>query len=232
MENEVYKTGKTGKLYIKDSKKFLELLSGTDSDVYAKLKQYGKKILSKSAQDIPFNDQDMVINWAIVKLMHGFSEDKGAALLTYFNEKLRGEISAFRDKRDSMTKKVHKMINESEGNESYIYSFNKDTQENELEHITTENPESIMMAEDIYYRKLQAFRMAYSGIPKLSQYLLNSIVMSKLTLAELAEQEGFTVMELTKIRNYALSLILSRVLRSNHLTEEEKADIKKEHGLI
>jgi hypothetical protein len=36
---------------------------------------------------------------------------------------------------------------------------------------------------------------------------------------------------LSKIRNYALSLILKRVLRSNHLTEDEKEEVKQEHGI-
>lgn len=231
-KTEIYRTTTSGKLYVKDNLKFLELLSGADKDVYTKLKLYGRKILTNKAQDLPFGDQDMIINWAIVKLMQGFDNEAGANLLTYFNSKLQGEISDFRNKRDSLTRKVHKMINEANETEGYVYSFNSDTQSNEIDKVTEETPETLMISEDVYYRKLQAFRMAFSGIPKYSQYILNSVVESPLTLAELSEQENISTIELTKIRNYALSLILSRVLRSNHLTDEEKQEIKDEHGLM
>jgi hypothetical protein len=231
-KTEIYRTTTSGKLYVKDNLKFLELLSGADKDVYTKLKLYGRKILTNKAQDLPFGDQDMIINWAIVKLMQGFDNEAGANLLTYFNSKLQGEISDFRNKRDSLTRKVHKMINEANEVEGYVYSFNSDTQSNEIDKVTEETPETIMISEDVYYRKLQAFRMAFSGIPKYSQYILNAVVESPLTLEELSEQENISAIELTKIRNYALSLILSRVLRSNHLTDEEKQEIKDEHGLM
>lgn len=229
---EIYRTTASGRLYVKDNLKFLELLSGADKEVYTKLKLYGRKILTNKAQDLPFGDQDMIINWAIVKLMQGFDNEAGANLLTYFNSKLKGEVSDFRNKRDSLTRKVHKMINEPNKTEGYVYSFNSDTQSNEIDKITEETPETLMISEDVYYRKLQAFRMAFSGIPKYSQYILNAVVESPLTLEELSEQENISTTELTKIRNYALSLILSRVLRSNHLTDEEKQEIKDEHGLI
>ena len=88
-----------------------------------------------------------------------------------------------------------------------------------------------MFSEDIYYRKVQAFRMAYSGIPAYSQYILNRLVDSNLKLKEVAEQEKMTPKEITRVRNYSLSLILNRVLRSNHLTNEEKDQMKEEHGI-
>ncbi len=230
--SEVYSIGSTQRLYIKDNVKFLQLLSATDKDAYLKLKAYGKKILNVKAPDLPFGDQDAVINWAIVKLMQGYDATAGANILTYFNSKLQGEISDFRAKRDSLSKKVHKMVNESKENESYQYSFNHETQTNEIDIVSEENPETILISEDVYYRKLQAFRMAYSGIPKYSQAILNAIAMSEFNLQEIADQEEMPISELTKIRNYALSLILSRVLRSNHLTDDEKEEIKEEHGII
>lgn len=225
-----YSIGTTGRLHIKDNKKFLELLSGTNTDSYQKLKAYGIKNLTKIATDIPFGDQEMIINWAIVKMMQSYNEDAGANLLTYFNIKLKGEISDYRAKRDSMTRKVHKIINEPIDGESIIYQYNHESEHNDIEYITEDNPDSILISADIYYRKTQAFRMAYSGIPKYSQMILNTIVMSSLTLEEIAERESLDKEEITKIRNFALSLILSRVLRSNHLTEEEKEEIKSELG--
>lgn len=230
VQEEVYSIKKDGRLNINNSKKFLELLSGTDKDSYEKLVVFGKKMMAQRAADIPFMDQTLVINWAIMKTISGYDAENGANLLTYYTDKLRGEISDYRNKRDSMTSKVHKLAH-SEA-DSYVKTFDKDTNENSFEKITDETPEEIMIAEDIYKRKMQAFRMAYSGIPLYSQYLLNQIVESKLKVQEIAALEGKSVMEINRLRNFALSLILNRVLRSNHLDEEEKDEIKREHGLV
>lgn len=226
---QVYSVNSGGRLKITDNTKFLQLLSEADNELYSKLKAYGKKILNTKAVDIPFGDQDAIINWAIVKARSGFDPDAGTNFLTYYNDKIRGEISDYRNKKNSMTKKIQKMVNESDG--EYVYEFNNESKENNIDEITQETPETILIAEDIYYRKLQAFRMAFSGLPKYSQYVLNQIVDSESKIKEISEAEGISPKELTKIRNYALSLILSRVLRSNHLTEDEKEEIKKEHGL-
>lgn len=229
MEGQSYEVSSSGRLKINDSSKFLQLLSETDNDTYHKLKAYGKKTLNAKATDIPFGDQDAIINWAIVKARQGFDPDAGTNFLTYFSDKIRGEISDFRNKKISMTKKIHKMVNENES--EYVYDFNSETKQNEIDHITEETPETMLLAEDIYRRKLQAFRMAYSGIPKYSQYILNQIIDDARKIEEISSQENISEKELTRIRNHALSLILSRVLRSNHLTEDEKEEIKKEHGL-
>lgn len=229
-EQESYSVSSSGKLHIKDNKKFIELISGApSSEHYKKIEIYGKKQLEKLASDIPMKDKELIINMSLFKSLQSFDDDAGANFLTYFSSKLRGEVSDYRNKRDSMMNKIHKMVNEEK--ESYKNVFNPDTEENKLEKITEETPETILFAEDIYRRKIQAFRMAYSGIPLYSQYVLNRIVDLKEKLDYIAMQEGMSVAELTKLRNYALSLILSRVLRSKHLDDEEKEEIKREHGL-
>jgi hypothetical protein len=229
-ENKVYTLGTNKRLKINDNSKFLQLLSETDNDTYMQLKTYGKKIMNARATDVPFNDQDAIINWAILKARSGYDPECGSNFLTYFNDKLRGEISDFRAKKNSMVKKIQKMVIESTGD--YVVDFDQVSQQNTIDEITIDTPETILIAEDMYYRKLQAFRMAFSGIPKYSQYILNQIVDSSAKLKELSTQEEMSAKELTRIRNHALSLILSRVLRSNHLTEDEKDEIKKEHGLV
>jgi len=227
---EIYEQSSTGRLNIKNSRKFLELLSGTDRDSYEKLMIFGKKNLAQKATDIPFQDQEMIINFAIVKTMRGYDPKAGTNLLTYFTNKLRGEVSDYRNKRTSMLNKVHKLANS--GEQTYAKTFDKETQTSSFEAIDTETPEDKLIADDIYRRKLQAFRMAFSGIPQYSQNILNRIVISKEKLYELAEKEGVSVQEISRIRNHALSLIFVRVLRSNHLDEEEKEEIKREHNLI
>jgi len=225
----IYSVSKQGRLSVKDNKAFLNLLAGTDTDTYEKLTIYAKKQLQKSATDIPIKDKDQIINFAIFKTFQDFDSEAGSNVLTYFTSKLRGEVSDYRNKRESMMNKVHALVNHER--DAYKNVFNSDREENELEKVTEETPETILFAEDIYRRKIQAFRMAYSGIPFYSQYILNRIVELKETLDYIASEENMSVMELTKIRNHALSLILSRVLRSNHLDEDEKNEIKKEHGL-
>jgi len=113
----------------------------------------------------------------------------------------------------------------------YLKSFDKDAQETTLEKVDLETPENKLLADDIYRRKIQAFRMAFSGLPLYSQNILNRIVSSREKLYELAESEGVSIQEISKIRNYALSLILVRVLRSNHLDDEEKEEIIREHNI-
>ncbi len=227
--NEIYEITSSGRLNIKNSKKFLILLSGTNKDLYEKLLIFGKKNLNQKAGDIPFPDQEMIINFAIVKSMQGFDSEAGTNLLTYFTSKLRGEVSDYRNKRASMLNKVHKLANS--GEEDYAKSFDKETQTTTFEKVDNESLEDKLLANDIYKRKLQAFRMAFSGLPLYSQNILNRIVSSRENLSELAQSERVSVQEISKIRNYALSLILVRVLRSNHLDEDEKLEIMKEHEL-
>ena len=230
-EEEIYSVSTTGRLLVKDNKKFIELLSGApSSEHYQKVEIYGKKQLEKLASDIPMKDKEAIINMALFKSFQSFDVDAGANFLTYFSSKLRGEVSDYRNKRDSMLNKVHKMVNEER--DSYKNVYNGEKEQNDLEKVTNDTPETIMMAEDIYRRKMQAFRMAYSGIPLYSQYILTRIISAKEKLELIALNEGMTVAEITKLRNFALSLILSRVLRSKHLDEEEKDEIKAEHGLI
>ena len=224
---EIYE-GKGNRLNVKNSQKFLTLLSGTDSDSYQKLYKLGAKQL-QTATDIPHMDRPMIINFAIVKAINGYDPSSGANILTYFTSKIRGEVSDYRNKRNSMANKITKLA--FSGEKEYATSFDKDSKEVSMEEVTSETPEDILISEDIYRRKIQAFRMAYSGIPLLSQNILTRIVDGRESLAEVASKEGLSVPEITKLRNYALSLILVRVLRSKHLDEEEKIEVIKEHNI-
>jgi RNA polymerase sigma factor (sigma-70 family) len=225
-----YKILKNGNLKINDNLQFLKLLSGVKQDHYNKLVTYGKKILNKTATDIPYEDQLMIVNMAIVKAMSSFDPEAGANLLTYFSMKIKGEVSDYRAKKQSMINKVHKLAHSMEG--SFLKSFDKESGETKLEVIEEELIEDTVVAEDIYHRKLQAFRMAFSGIPLYSQSILNRIVLNGETLEQIAQKEGKTTVEIVEIRNQALSLIFARVLRSNHLEEDEKEEIKREHDLV
>ena len=226
MEENLIETN--GRLYIKDDQKFLEALSGSpDPEVYAKFEVYGKKYLENAASDIPMKDKISIINMALFKGFSSFNKDSGAKFLTYFTSKLRGEVSDYRNKRTSMLNKVHNIINSEK--DSYVYVPTDSG--NMLDKVTLDSPESLLFAEDMYRRKIQAFRMSYSLIPLYSQYILSLITEQRESLAAIAIQEGLTTDKVKFIRNSALSLILSGVLRSNHLDEDEKNSIREEHDI-
>ena len=231
MKNEqVYSTLKGGKLLIKDSKQFLNMISGGNTDAYNKLMIYGKKQINQNYPDIPFEEQETIVGFAVAKTLNSFDQSAGTNILTYFTSKLRGEISDYRNKRQSMLNKIHKLANS--GEENYLFNYDKEDGVSSIEKVELETPEDKLLEEEVYYRMIQAFRMAFSGIPLYSQYILNQLVTNNIKLSELADRENKTVQELSRIRNYALSLVFARVLRSNHLNDEEKEEIKKEHGLI
>jgi len=219
-----------GRLKIKDDSKFLEALSGApDPKLYAQVERYAKKILELKAKDIPMGDKVSIISMSIFKAFKGFNPDGGAKFQTYLTSKLRGEVTDYRVKRDSMNKKVNKMLNEER--DEYTYNITELQDENTLTKVTNETPETEMLAEDMYRRKIQAFRMSYSAIPSYSQYILNTIVEDRTSLQKIAFNEGVSEDKIKLIRNAALSLILSGVLRSNHLDDDEKAEVRREHGL-
>jgi len=228
-----YKTGE--KFVIEDSKTFISMLHGNTKENaihYKLLTDFAFKQKSKLAPEIPTYDYQYVINFAIVKAINGFSEDKGAKLQSYFWEKLRGEISAYRSKQNSLQKKVLAMIEEgaSEGVE-YVYQkgagVNGD--ENYLEAIDIESTEDKIERQDQYRRQIKAFKMAFSGIPKELQIILNEIGKGK-NIKEIASLLNIESTEVSQKRNYGLSLILQRVMRSKHISNEEKIDVAELHG--
>jgi len=219
-----------GRLKIKDDAKFLEALSASpDPKLYAQVERYCKKILESKATDIPMQDKIAIISMAIFKAFKGFDKNAGAKFQTYLTNKLRGEVSDYRVKRESMNKKVNKMLNENR--EDYVYDINPGAEENGLIQLTNDTPETELITNDMYRRKIQAFRMSFSSIPRYSQYILNLIVEDRTSLQKIAFQEGISEEKVKLIRNSALSLILSGVLRSNHLDLDEKNEVRLEHGL-
>jgi len=227
--------GSDGKLSIKDSKAFISMLHG-DSEVNAKnykiLTDFAFKQKNKLAPEIPVYDFQYIINFAIVKAINGFDVEKGAQLQSYFWEKLRGEISAYRSKQISLQKKVLAAMEEGEGDTvEYMYQKGAGAEgdENFLEAVEMENTEQRIEREDKYRRQIKAFKMAFSGIPRELQIILNEVGKGK-NIKTIGSMLGFTELKTSQKRNYGLSLILQRVMRSNHLSEEEKEEVAELHG--
>ena len=225
----VYYQEKSGKLRIKDSVGFLKLLSGADENSYRKLEEYAKKILNKKAPDIPQRDQPLIINMAITLAFSQFDENANTNFLSYFYSKLRGEISSYRAKKKSMIDKVNRLANSGQIN--FQTSFDEKSGQNKIEEVDL-NTEEQAIAEDLYKREVTAFRMAFGSIPLYYQYILNLIAQTGITRKTISEMEDIEPAKVDKIINTALSLILTKVLRSNHLDEEEKKQIMIRQGIL
>jgi len=232
-ENKSY--SEEGKFVINDSKVFISMLHGDteeNSQYYKLLTDFAFKQKPKLAPEIPPYDYQNVVNFAIVKAINGFSAEKGAKLQSYFWEKLRGEISAYRSKQHSLQKKVIAMIEEGEQN-GIEYAYQKGAgangEENYLEAIDMESTEDKIVKEDKYRRQIKAFKMAFSGIPREIQVILNEIAKGK-NIAVIASILGMDSTEVSQKRNYGLSLILQRVMRSKHISDDEKIEVAELHG--
>jgi len=238
MENpEIYEKEKTGKLLIKDAKAFINMLySGDIHDealhFYTLLKEYAYKQKGKLASEIPQYEYEHIINYAIVRSIKDFDKEKKAQLQSYFWSKLRGEISSYRAKRDSLHKKIISVIQEGESNGvEYVYQKGngESGEENFLEAIESETLEEKIEKENKYFRQIKAFKMAFSGIPRILQIILTEIG-NGMNIGDVATLLQLSEYEISQKRNYGLSLILQRIMRSSHITEEEKIELAELHG--
>jgi len=234
--SELYELNKkTGRAKIHDSEKFLKIftLSAEDSaalqieEHYDVMKTYSQKQLKTMAQDIPFTEYDYIINMAIDKAIRDY-DPSGSNILSFLWDKLRGEVTSYRTKRDALQNKVMKSLQEDR--DSYIYQKDRESGDNTIMHVDTESLDVKLEREDFHRRQLKAFKMAFSGIPRLLQYILERVGegMKTREIAAILDKEEFVV---SRDRNKGLSLILQRIMRSNHLTADEKAKLADFHGL-
>lgn len=228
---------KEGKLSIKDSQSFINMLySGNIEDealkFYNLLKDYAYKQKAKLAPEIPTTDYEHILNYAIVRSIKDFNESKKAQLQSYFWSKLRGEVSSYRAKRDSLHKKIISVIQEGEEN-GIEYAYQKgngsSSDENQLEAVESELMEEKIERETKYYRQIKAFKMAFSGIPRELQIILTEIG-NGMNIGDISYMLNMSEYDISQKRNYGLSLILQRIMRSHHITEEEKHELAEMHG--
>jgi len=227
---------KSGRVKINDSEKFIKILAfGSEEDVsvemeehYDIMKNYSKKQIGKIASDIPYSEYDYIINMAIGKAIKDFDPTQNTNILSFLWEKLRGEITSYKTKKQSLQNKVFKTLENNK--DEYIYQKDKKTNENTLEHVDMESLDKKLEREDFHRRQIKAFKMALSGIPRRLQFILEKVSEGKKT-REIAEMLGLEEFIVSRDRNKGLSLILQRIMRSNHLMEDEKKKIADFHGL-
>jgi len=245
-ENKYYAIDQNnGRLTINDSEGFIKILSAdlnsqnskeeSPIEYYNLLKQLGLKQLNKVAStDIDKGDFEYIINYAIAKTVRDFDINEGANLTSFFWNKVKGEVSAYRSKRDIMQKKVVKIIKESEdmdyGYEKDNSSKSSDTMSNNLIALENETEEDKLMNENLYFRRIKAVKMAFSTLPRDLQIVLNQIA-NGVSIKGIAKALGEEEINISKKRNQGLSLILQKILRSKHLDEEEKNDLIIFHNI-
>lgn len=234
-KNAVLQITSGGKMKITDNALFLKLMMGEEVDgtspaeAYSFLYTYAKKQMQKFYADIPYQDHQYIINMAIAKAVKDFEEGK-ASFLPFFFSKLKGEVHIYKTKRASLHKKIVKIFENPEDGTDYLRTVDKERSESTLILSNTESIEDQMLQDDYYKRQTKAFKMAFSGLPRLLQIILYEIG-SGVKAQELSLLLGIDEAELKKKKNYALSLLLQRVLRSKHLSEDEKKEILSIHNI-
>lgn len=234
-ENVLY-ISESGKMKIKDPSLFIKLMMNDETidgvspqEAYDFMYRYGIKQMKKYHPDIPPHDYPHILNYAIAKTVKDFQEGK-ASILPYFFEKIRGEVHAYRETRKSLHKKALMAFhNQENGAREYLKEYGK----NDEYHLTLSSSETIeeqTLREDFYARQVKAFKMAFSGLPRISQIILYEIGKGTATKT-LSEALGMEENDIKLKRNFALSLLLQRVLRSRHLDEKEKREILKIHNI-
>lgn len=190
-------------------------------------------VLKRNNIYIPLHEYQSVVNYALFQTIKEFDPRSRGSFSTFFFTKLLGEVTSLSRKTKAVTKGVYSSINDNSDLTNDILIETKESSTGtygEAVVVSNDNPEDEVVEEDFRRRQLKAFRMAFSGIPHNQQILLYNFV-NGIALKDLAPAMNMSEKELFNLRDRAISLLLQRVIRSSHITEEEKLDILKLQGL-
>jgi len=133
MKKPILEIENSGRIKLNDSTTFVKMLSLNEAELLelAKENEAIKLLLQKYSQkelikllityarkqlndvgDIPQQDLEYAIHTAIAKALTEYDASKGANFLSFYWEKLRGEITNYRIIRERQLNRVKKMINE------------------------------------------------------------------------------------------------------------------------
>jgi hypothetical protein len=217
------------KTTLSDMEAFFAMLQTNQlgKDDYITLVNYGKKVLNNTSHNIPFDEIENIVRASLAKAINTFDDSKGANFLTHFNWKLREERQSYFRSVKKMQKTIKGAL--EEGNYETTYDKDGNAVLIETEERTAEEE---LIESDVYFRQRQAFRISMSSLPKISQFVLKNISMGK-TIKEIVMmlEDNLNEIKVKRIRNSALTLLFKKVLRSKHLSTEEKKDIIIGHGL-
>lgn len=242
--SDAFEKDDRGRLVIKDSTIFARMIAFTDTnnmstpqavEVYSMLKEYGFKQFPAIAAElncqVPFAEVGPMLDFAIAKTIKEFDASKGGEITTVLYNRIKSELTTYKQQQASLRKALAERIQNPEDGSEYARVYNEDLQANEVILIESETTEEKYERSDLFRRQMIAFRMAFSGLPLLTQTILYATGLGK-TLTEIKNMVSLEETKVNALRNRGLSLLLQRVLRSRHLDDSEKLEVLKLHGLV
>lgn len=208
----------------------ISMLGINSKDEYQEKIEYGLKqffIFKRNYPSLPGDVEfsNNLVSQALIKAVFTYDNTMGTEFNTHFYNKIRGEVTTYVKKQETTQRYANKLVASGE----IAVRFTENGYESET--ITEGSIDDILIAEEEYRRKMTATSMSKSELPmKLQRVLYAVLEYDKLKNA--ADVLDMEVADIKQCRDHALSLILKKVLRSKHLTEEEKDEMKKDYALI
>jgi len=208
----------------------LSLIGIDDKDEYEKIREFGHKqffVFRRSFPSIPADEEfvDEIVSKALSKAIFTYNPNMGAAFQTHFYTKLKGEITIYIKKSETTQNYAQKLIS----NGDLVVKYTDEGFESES--ISPKTTDEEIEEEEEYQRRLSATLMSKAELPMKLQRVMYAVLEYD-KVRDAAEILNMEPTEIKSFRNRALSLILKKVLRSSHLTDEERESMKKEYHLI
>lgn len=198
---------------------------------FAAIQEYAHKIFFKIRRNYPSlpADQDTVdqlVSQALSEAVFGFNPNAGAEFKTYLHSKIQGVITKYVKKTNTTNRMGEKLV--ATGEITIVYTGEGEAVSESISHST---PEDELIAEEEIGRRISATKMAKSELPMSLQRIMYAVIEYD-KIADAAAVLNMEVPELKTLRNNALSLMFKKVLRSSHLTEAERDNLKVEYKLV
>lgn len=205
---------------------------------YDAMNKMGEKILIKVLEkinvSIPVYERQSIVNYALFKAIKDFNPKMNTSFSTFYYQKIMGEITSIHKKNVANNQGVFNSVGDNSDLTDKILVQVRENENGSTSKeaivLSNDDPEEIVIEQDLRRRQLKAFRMAFAGIPRNQQILLYNFV-NGISIKDLVPVLKYTEKELIILRDRAISLLLQRVIRSSHITNEEKLDILKIQGL-
>ncbi|MFL1706636.1 hypothetical protein ACHJH3_06470 [Campylobacter sp. MOP7] len=237
-----------GKLKIEDADFFLKMLAPVHADkhnitqsevieAYNTLKNHAKSLIKKVAQEInmqvpPRSEWDSICGEAIAQLLRDIDLDNKASITTYLYNKLKYAIKVYNREIGGFysAKGAHKDWQEQQG--LSVHSFKDDDGVLRVDVVDdNEDVEKLVITQDFRHRQFIAFRIALAGLPRMQQIVLYATAVGEENNS-IADMVGMDVKTMALLRDQGMALLFQRAMRSSHLTEDEKIDTLKLHGIV
>lgn len=208
----------------------ISMMGISDKEDYDAEVEYGLKqffTFRRSYPSLPGGEEfaNNIVTQALIKSVFSFNNEMGTQFNTHFYNKIRGEITTYIKKQETTQRYANKLV--ASGDIKIKF-----TEEGfEAESVVEGSMDQILVEEEEYRRKMTATSMSKSELPMLLQKVLYAVLEYD-KLRNAADVLDMEIQDIKVFRNHALSLVLKKVLRSKHLTTEERNDMKKDFNLI